>query len=166
MRTITIVRSQPRQLSASTGRFRRGWRPPKEPFGAEVLINVRPVDAEASAADLPVPPLLRRGTEEPRVPNQGYSNRASADEVDRGLLDAEQREALSAAFRSLPSRCQQVLRLLMNDPAPSYVEVAAALDMPIGSIGPTRQRCLDQLRRVVAADSALADPGAPAGGTA
>jgi RNA polymerase sigma factor (sigma-70 family) len=70
----------------------------------------------------------------------------SDDEVDRGLLDAERRDALRAAFLSLPSRCQQVLRLLMNDPAPSYVEVAAALDMPVGSIGPTRGRCLACLR--------------------
>jgi hypothetical protein len=32
------------------------------------------------------------------------------------------------------------------DPAPSYAELAAALDMPIGSIGPTRARCLENLR--------------------
>jgi RNA polymerase sigma factor (sigma-70 family) len=71
---------------------------------------------------------------------------ASGDEVDRGLLDAERRDGLREAFRSLPPRCQQVLQLLMSDPAPSYVEVAAALDMPVGSIGPTRGRCLACLR--------------------
>jgi hypothetical protein len=35
----------------------------------------------------------------------------------------------------------------MADPVPSYEEVSAALDMPIGSIGPTRARCLERLRR-------------------
>ena len=39
-----------------------------------------------------------------------------------------------------------LLRLLVADPPPSYEDVGAALDMPIGSIGPTRQRCLDRLR--------------------
>ncbi len=71
---------------------------------------------------------------------------AAADEVDRGILDAERQDALKEAFRTLSPRCQSVLRLLMNDPAPSYLEVAAALDMPVGSIGPTRGRCLDCLR--------------------
>jgi hypothetical protein len=40
----------------------------------------------------------------------------------------------------------------MATPPPSYPEVAAALDMPIGSIGPTRQRCLRRLRELVADD--------------
>jgi DNA-directed RNA polymerase specialized sigma24 family protein len=35
----------------------------------------------------------------------------------------------------------------MADPRPPYEEIAAALDMPIGSIGPTRQRALVRLRR-------------------
>ena len=39
----------------------------------------------------------------------------------------------------------------------AYKEVAAALDMPIGTIGPTRQRCLGQLRQVVLADQPLAE---------
>jgi RNA polymerase sigma factor (sigma-70 family) len=88
-----------------------------------------------SARTLPVEAMDQFETDEP-----------SGDEVDRGLLDAERHEALREAFSSLPSRCQQVLRLLMSDPAPSYVEVAAALDMPVGSIGPTRGRCLACLR--------------------
>jgi DNA-directed RNA polymerase specialized sigma24 family protein len=37
----------------------------------------------------------------------------------------------------------------MTDPPPSYVEVGAALDMPVGSIGPRRQRCLRALRRQI-----------------
>jgi len=54
---------------------------------------------------------------------------------------------LRQAFDSLHPRCQRLLRLLTADPAPAYADVAAALDMPIGSIGPTRARCLDCLRK-------------------
>jgi DNA-directed RNA polymerase specialized sigma24 family protein len=38
----------------------------------------------------------------------------------------------------------------MADEPPAYEEVGAALDMPVGSIGPTRARCLERLRRLVA----------------
>jgi hypothetical protein len=45
-----------------------------------------------------------------------------------------------------------LLRLLLAEPAPSYTEVSAALNMPVGSIGPTRGRCLAKLRQVLASD--------------
>jgi RNA polymerase sigma factor (sigma-70 family) len=62
-------------------------------------------------------------------------------------LDAEgHQEALWAAFERLPERGRALLRVLMADPAPSYAEAAAALGMPIGSLGPTRARCLERLR--------------------
>jgi RNA polymerase sigma factor (sigma-70 family) len=63
-----------------------------------------------------------------------------------GLLADERDRALWSAFGGLSERCQVLLRLLVADPSPSYEDVGAALDMPIGSIGPTRQRCLDRLR--------------------
>ena len=63
-------------------------------------------------------------------------------------LASEQRRILWHAFAALPPSCQRLLRVLMADPPPSYQEAAAALDMPIGSIGPTRGRCLDRLRRL------------------
>ena len=62
------------------------------------------------------------------------------------LLAEERDRALWAAFGGLSERCQALLRLLVADPPPSYEDVGAALDMPIGSIGPTRQRCLERLR--------------------
>ena len=52
----------------------------------------------------------------------------------------------------------------MASPPPSYAEVAAALDIAIGSIGPTRQRCLDQLRKRVEGDPLL-DAHAPTSDT-
>ena len=69
---------------------------------------------------------------------------------EAALLEAERSTELWAALEKLTARCQQLLRVLMASPPPSYVEVAAALDMPIGSIGPIRARCLGQLRRVLA----------------
>ena len=58
------------------------------------------------------------------------------------------------AFRGLPSRAQVLLNLLLGDGAASYREISEELGMPIGSIGPTRQRCLDRLRTLVEAEDA------------
>jgi len=70
----------------------------------------------------------------------------TADPVDAALLAAEEVRELWAAFARVPERCQRLLRILMADPPPSYSEAAEALEMPVGSIGPTRARCLDRLR--------------------
>ena len=67
--------------------------------------------------------------------------------VESNLLAAERQVAIHAALSRLSEACQRLLRVLMADPEPSYEEVGAALDMPIGSIGPTRGRCLKHLRR-------------------
>jgi RNA polymerase sigma factor (sigma-70 family) len=71
---------------------------------------------------------------------------APVEEVGEGLLRLERDTALWRQFQTLSARCQQLLRVLMADPPPSYAEVGAALDMPIGSIGPVRARCLAALR--------------------
>jgi RNA polymerase sigma factor (sigma-70 family) len=62
------------------------------------------------------------------------------------LIAAERDGALWAAFERLPERCRILLRLLVTDPVPSYEDIGASLGMPIGSIGPTRIRCLARLR--------------------
>ena len=59
--------------------------------------------------------------------------------------------ALWRSFAKLSARCQTLLRMLAADPAPSYEDVSLALAIPVGSIGPTRGRCLESLRRAVAA---------------
>jgi RNA polymerase sigma factor (sigma-70 family) len=71
-------------------------------------------------------------------------------EREQAELDAQRARLVWAEFEELSDRCQQLLRVLMAVPPPSYVEVAAALDMPVGSIGPTRGRCLRQLREKLA----------------
>lgn len=76
--------------------------------------------------------------------------------LDAGLLTGERDAALWGALAQLDELCRQLLRVLMADPPPSYAVVAAALDMPMGSIGPRRSRCLSKLRRM-ASISQLAD---------
>ncbi len=81
----------------------------------------------------------------------GYSPEQAALDSEQRRLDADRSRTLWRAFGELPERCRQLLRILMASPAPSYAEVAAALDMPVGSIGPTRARCLQRLRQLLAA---------------
>jgi RNA polymerase sigma factor (sigma-70 family) len=71
---------------------------------------------------------------------------ADAD-VDGELLRDERRAALRAALDELPAHQRDLLLLLSTDPAPSYQEISARLGVPVGSIGPTRQRALARLRR-------------------
>ncbi len=73
------------------------------------------------------------------------------DPLDRHLLESERDADLWAAFQKLNDRCQALLRLLLADPPFSYDEIAELLDMKRGSIGPTRQRCLDALRAEMSA---------------
>jgi RNA polymerase sigma factor (sigma-70 family) len=64
------------------------------------------------------------------------------------LVESERRVALTVSLQRLPDRDQRLLEmLLLDDSEPSYEEISRALDMPIGSIGPTRGRALGRLRR-------------------
>jgi RNA polymerase sigma factor (sigma-70 family) len=68
-------------------------------------------------------------------------------EPDSELLAAERRELLRGALAELPDRNRDLMRVLVARPELSYGEVGRMLAMPIGSIGPTRARSLDRLRR-------------------
>jgi RNA polymerase sigma factor (sigma-70 family) len=76
-----------------------------------------------------------------------YSPELAVLDAEQARLDAERAAAVWRAFGKLPDRCRELLRILIATPPPSYVEVAAALGMPVGSIGPTRARCLRRLRQ-------------------
>ena len=62
------------------------------------------------------------------------------------VLHDEQDRLVWLSLGEIPQRCQVLLRALSSTPPPRYDEVSAALGMPIGSIGPTRARCLDHLK--------------------
>jgi RNA polymerase sigma factor (sigma-70 family) len=70
-----------------------------------------------------------------------------AGPVDTRLLAAERHAALREAFTALPPGGQQLITMLVADPPLPYTEISAKLGIPIGSIGPNRQRCMDKLRR-------------------
>jgi RNA polymerase sigma factor (sigma-70 family) len=63
------------------------------------------------------------------------------------LLADEAHAALREAVRQLPPRCQQLIALLTEDPPLPDAEISARLSIPVSSIGPSRRRCLDEIRR-------------------
>jgi RNA polymerase sigma factor (sigma-70 family) len=71
---------------------------------------------------------------------------AHEPEIDERLLAAERAQVVRDALSSLPRRWQRLLEMLMADPPASYADISDELELPIGSIGPTRGRCLARLR--------------------
>jgi RNA polymerase sigma factor (sigma-70 family) len=67
--------------------------------------------------------------------------------IEEELIVAERNAALRAAFAELQPSCHELLSLLVADPPLGYADISARLNMPVGSIGPTRARCLNRLRR-------------------
>lgn len=72
-----------------------------------------------------------------------------AAEVDDHLLRDERRRELAGALGRLPADCQRLLRLVAAEPPLSYAEIGQVLGRPVGSIGPSRQRCLGKLRTLL-----------------
>ena len=67
--------------------------------------------------------------------------------AEQELLLAERHAAPREAFTRLPAPWQQLITMLIADPPVPYTEISARLGIPVGSIGPTRRRCLDKMRR-------------------
>jgi RNA polymerase sigma factor (sigma-70 family) len=72
-----------------------------------------------------------------------------SDPPDAALLQEEQVWAIRVASEQLSPKCRQLLGLLMGDDDLPYKDIAEQLNMPIGSIGPTRGRCLEHLRQIL-----------------
>ena len=68
------------------------------------------------------------------------------DEIDLELLRCERAQALRDGLAELTADHQELLLLLVADPPLSYEAIGRQLGMPVGSIGPTRARCLAKLR--------------------
>jgi RNA polymerase sigma factor (sigma-70 family) len=70
-------------------------------------------------------------------------------EPDARPIAGERDAMLRAAWERLQPRCQEILSRLVSDDPVGYKDLSALLQMPVGSIGPTRARCLQHLRRLV-----------------
>lgn len=92
--------------------------------------------------------------------------RSAPDDVDVELLEAERHQALRDGLAELSPPQRALLELLATDPPLSYAEVAQRLDIPVGSIGPTRARALEKLRATTAVTTYLqtSRDDAPTGG--
>jgi RNA polymerase sigma factor (sigma-70 family) len=103
-----------------------------------------------------------------RLPMVGYVIDAEiiADErsaaAEQELLATERHAALREAFAALSPSDQQLIALLLDDPPVSYTEISARLGIPVGSIGPTRRRCVDKLRRHPAIAALISTDTGPA----
>jgi len=78
------------------------------------------------------------------------------------LIREERHQALREGLLELPQDRRRLLLLLLRDPPASYAEISRTLGIPVGSIGPTRQRALDHLRNTAALGALLTVTG-PAG---
>lgn len=81
---------------------------------------------------------------EARIPHQ------QAAESD--VVVADEQDRLWACVQQLSPRCQRLMRIVAFDDRPDYAGIAKELNMPIGSIGPTRGRCLDKLKALLSTD--------------
>ena len=92
--------------------------------------------------------LRRSGRERPVVEDTVLDRPDDGPPVDAALLRDERNRALWEAFSRLSEKCRQLLRVAVTHPQ-AYDEISEALGMPIGSIGPTRRRCLTHLRTLL-----------------
>jgi RNA polymerase sigma factor (sigma-70 family) len=70
--------------------------------------------------------------------------------ADEESLLIERQHILRESVESLPERCRLLITLLFYDKDdPSYTDIAQRLKMPVASVGPTRARCLEKLRKLL-----------------
>lgn len=101
----------------------------------------------------------RRRSEQPLEENTGEEDEGRTTRrqlasplptPDEALANWDRQETLRQALGQLGQRCRDLLTLIFLDPQePGYDEISARLGMPKGSIGPTRNRCLQQLRSLL-----------------
>ncbi|PLS86319.1 MAG: sigma-70 family RNA polymerase sigma factor [Actinobacteria bacterium] len=99
--------------------------------------------------------LLERNRRESTVRAEDLAHNATRlgkdenDPVERW----EAVEWLDGGLSRMDERCKDLLFALYFDPEePSYEKVAERLSMPVGSIGPTRARCLKRLKKILEED--------------
>jgi RNA polymerase sigma factor (sigma-70 family) len=91
--------------------------------------------------------VLQRRTQEDLSPDPPELPQPPEDTPETDVVVAEERALVRTAVRRLPERQRVLVETLIREPAPSYTEVSRSLGIPIGSIGPTRDRAIERLRR-------------------
>jgi len=76
---------------------------------------------------------------------------------EAAVLDDVASATLWRHVKRLSERCQHLLRIVAFAQSPDYANLSAQYGMPVGSIGPTRRRCLDKLRSALANDPTWSD---------
>ncbi|MFB9553188.1 sigma-70 family RNA polymerase sigma factor [Streptomyces roseoviridis] len=85
-------------------------------------------------------------------PYRGEPAQEAQRSPEHSALVAERRRTLRAAVRRTPGRCPRLLAAMLHPDDPTYREIAGALGISQGSLGPMRSRCLGCLRRMLAAE--------------
>jgi RNA polymerase sigma factor (sigma-70 family) len=81
-----------------------------------------------------------------------YPAESAAPGPEEAVIDDANLAVVRRTVSRLPDRPRVLLEHMIRTDEPSYAAIAAALRMPVGSIGPTRRRGLDHMRRLLAAD--------------
>ena len=104
--------------------------------------------------------LRVKGVRERMIPTEfEYDIADETPSLEAMLVEDEQAREVLVAFETLSEDCRQLLRLLCTDPPLSYEEIAEIVGRSIGSLGPTRSRCLDRLKAAMSARISGADDG-------
>lgn len=98
----------------------------------------------------------RRRETEPRIYGEDYeldisSRLASAEPLaDQQRIAFERQQAVRDAIAALSERCRTLISLLFySKEEPSYADIARQIKVPVNSVGPTRARCLQKLKRIL-----------------
>ena len=96
--------------------------------------------------------LRVKGMRERVVPTEfQYDIPDESPSLESMLVEDEEAQEVVVGFATLSDDCQQLLRLLTTEPPLSYEEISELVGRPIGSLGPTRSRCLERLKAALSA---------------
>lgn len=99
----------------------------------------------------------RRSVREPPIDVLEHELPADDHDLDIRLIESEECAAVVAAFQQLGRECRELVRLRALDPPMAYKDIAEILNIPVGSIGPKRKRCIDKLLALASAEGEVRD---------